>query len=163
MIVRAEAPSDATAIADVVATAFAASDHGHHGEADLVSALRGRGDLAVSLVAEISGAIVGHVAFSPVTIGDGTGGWYGLAPVAVLPAYRCRGTGAALVEAGITSLRAAGAAGCVVLGDPRYYCRFGFVHDPELTYPGPPPEAFQRAVWSGGTPRGVVAYSPVFG
>ena len=164
MRVRPEAGGDEAGIGYVVATAFAASRHGHNGEAGIVERLRERGELAVSLVAEIEVAgIVGHIAFSPVAIADGARDWFGLGPVAVLPAHRRAGIGAALIEAGIAQLRARGAAGCVVLGDPRFYARFGFLRDLALSFPGPPPSAFQRVVWSQSAPRGVVSYSPAFG
>ena len=162
MRLRPEAVGDEARIADIVTTAFAASHHGDNGEAVIVERLRAGGKLAVSLVAEIE-AVVGHVAFSPIAIADGARGWFGLGPVSVLPAHRRVGIGAALIEAGIAQLCARGAAGCVVVGDPRYYARFGFSHDPELSYPGPPPSAFQRVVWSGPAPVGVVTYSPAFG
>jgi putative acetyltransferase len=50
-----------------------------------------------------------------------------------------------------------------VLGEPRYYERFGFVADPALTYPGPPGGYFQRLVLRGDSPRGEVSYSAAFG
>jgi len=99
-------------------------------EARLVAALRSAGRLAVSLVAEVDGPIVGHVAFSPVDVpasrtGEGPVA-EGLAPLSVAAAFRRRGIGAALVAAGLDACRAAGAGFVVVLGDPRYYGRFGF-------------------------------------
>jgi predicted N-acetyltransferase YhbS len=60
-------------------------------------------------------------------------------------------------------LQARGAEGCVVLGSPHYYGRFGFVRDPLLAYPGPPPEFFQRVVFAGLPPHGVVRYAAAFG
>ena len=110
-----------------------------------------------------AGEIVGHVAFSPVLIDGVECGWYGLGPLAVLPEWRQRGIGAALVEAGLERLRRIDARGCVVLGDPTYYSRFGFAHDPALSYPGPPPEYFQRLLLDGDPPAGVVTYSSAFG
>ena len=94
-------------------------------EARLVEALRASGRLSVSLVAVESEAIVGHVAFSPVTV-SGVDGGVGLAPLAVLPAFRRRGIGAALIREGLVHAERAGFQFVVVLGEPSYYGRFGF-------------------------------------
>lgn len=162
MLIRDEAPGDADAIARTITAAFALVPHAGGNEADIVAALRANGALTVSLVAEAQGPVVGHVAFSPVEIA-GADGWFGLGPVAVTPDRMRGGIGSRLIEAGLERLRAAGASGCVVLGDPRYYGRFGFIHDPALTYPAGPPEAFRRTVFSGDAPQGPVCYHPAFG
>lgn len=94
-------------------------------EADLVDALRSNGRLSLSVVAIVDDEVVGHVAFSRVTV-EGTGGGVGLAPVAVPPAYRRRGVAAHLIREGLAAVARAGAAFVVVLGDPAYYGRFGF-------------------------------------
>lgn len=89
--VRDEAPGDEAAIAAVTAAAFRGAPHSDGSEAEIIERLRVAGDLAVSLVAvDADGAIVGHVAFSPVTISDGTSGWYGLGPVSSFPPTRAR-------------------------------------------------------------------------
>ena len=106
-------------------------------------------------------AAVGHAAFSPVTIGDGSADWYGLGPVAVLPGMQGRGVGAALIREGLARLRALGAAGCVVMGDPAYYRRFGFETRPDLRYPGVPPEYFMALVYTRPA-SGDVAYHEAF-
>jgi putative acetyltransferase len=101
-------------------------------EAGLVDALRATRRLTVSLVAVEGGrglgrgGIVGHIGFSPVSAG-GTGGGVGLAPLAVVPAYRRGGIGASLVREGLAACAAMGYRFVVVLGEPRYYGRFGFV------------------------------------
>ena len=127
------------------------------------SALRSAGALTVSLVAEQEGELFGHVAFSPVTIGQEDRGWFGLGPVAVQPGHQNRGIGSKLIEAGLAQLRSSGASGCVVLGEPEYYARFGFRADPRLTFPGPPPEYFQALRWSDHSAQGEVAYHPELG
>ena len=160
--IRAELPGDAEAIRGIVEAAFADAPHSAGTEPVIVESLRERGELTVSLVA-LADEIVGHVAFSPVRIEDGSPNWIGLGPVAVLPRRQGEGIGAALIRIGIERLRATGAAGCVVLGDPGYYGRFGFTADPRLRYPGPPAEYFQRLVLRGRAPSGVVTYSPAFG
>jgi putative acetyltransferase len=161
--VRPERSGDEQGIAWVITTAFAAAEHSGGNEAEIVRRLRDERELEASYVAATpAGEIVGHVAFSPVLIDGRECAWYGLGPVAVLPAWQRRGIGAALVEAGLGRLRHIDAAGCVVLGDPAYYARFGFEHDPKLSLPGPPPPYFQRLVLNGDAPGGVVEYAPAF-
>jgi putative acetyltransferase len=161
---RLERPGDEAAIAALTQAAFRDAEHSDGSEAAIVARLRLDGDLALSLVAEDSGGrIVGHAAFSPVTVSDGSTGWYGLGPVSVLPARQREGIGSALIREGLARLRPLGARGCVVLGDPVYYARFGFAHDPALAYPGPPPRYFQRIVVSGPASMGEVRYARAFG
>jgi len=159
---RPERNGDAATTRAVVTAAFLKTEHSSGTEGAIVDALRASGMLAVSLVAEDDGAIVGHVAFSPVTIDGHDRGWFGLGPVAVDPRFQRQGIGARLIEAGLAQLREAGAQGCVVLGDPGYYARFGFASAPTLTYPGVPAEYFQRLAFAGAAPTGTVAYSACF-
>ncbi|WP_228766491.1 GNAT family N-acetyltransferase [Pelagerythrobacter aerophilus] len=161
--IRPERAGDERAIHDVVHAAFDGHPHSDGSEPAIVDRLRADGDLTVSLVAENGGEIVGHVAFSPVTISDGSEDWFGLGPVAVMPERQREGIGAALIERGLTLLRERDAAGCVVLGDPAYYGRFGFAHDQALTYPGPPPEYFQRLLIGASRTSGAVTYARGFG
>jgi putative acetyltransferase len=160
--IRPERPGDAGPIAQVVREAFAGHPHSRQTEAHIVAALRGAGVLAISLVAEREGTVVGYVAFSPVTISDGTMGWFGLGPVAVAPAFQRRGIGGALIREGLASLRAHGARGCVVLGDPGYYRRFGFGPNPTLTLAGVPAEYFLALALEDDIPRGEVTYHEAF-
>lgn len=101
---------------------------GQDAEAKLVARLRAAGCLTCELVAEEDGGIVGHIAFSPVRIdlNAGDSHWWGLAPLAVAPAWQRRGVGAALVRAGLDTASRADATLVVVLGEPAYYGRFGF-------------------------------------
>lgn len=163
MKLRAELPGDERPIRAVIEAAFTGHPHSDGSEVGIVERLRSAGALTVSLVAEDDGAIIGHIAFSPVTIADGTLGWFGLGPVSVLLGRQRIGIGGALVRAGLEQLRQSGAAGCVVLGDPAYYSRFGYRHDPALTYPVPMLEAFQQLRFSGAPPEGEVAYHAAFG
>jgi len=162
MQIRPEAPPDAPAIAGVIQRAFAPEQFSSHTEQFIVRSLREAGALTVSLVADREQAIVGHVAFSPVTIAGRECRWYGLGPLAVDPTCQRQGIGAALVVAGLEQLRALSAAGCVVLGEPAYYGRFGFRPDPGLVYPGPPPEYFLAQAFAGPAPNGEVAYHAAF-
>lgn len=160
---RDERPGDELAISALTGAAFHYSPFSDGGEAGVIENLRADGDLALSLVAEnMDCAIIGHVAFSPVAVSDGTPDWYALGPISVIPLQRRVGIGAALVRKGLARLQLLGARGCVVLGDPQYYTRFGFEHDPELTLSGFPSEYFQRIVLKGGLPSGEVRYSPAF-
>lgn len=163
MIVRAERPSDRAAIRALVTSAFADHPNSDGRESAIVDALRANGELTLSLVAEENGAIVGHIAFSPVKISDGSQGWFGLGPVSVEPTRQKSGIGSALIEAGLAQLGGSGAMGVVLMGDPAFYGRFGFAHDPSLVYPGPPPQFFQRLVLGGVAPTGTVTYAPAFG
>lgn len=84
--------------------------------------------------------VVGHIAFSPVTISDDSPGWYGLGPISVLPELQRQGIGKSLVHKGLSALKSLGAKGCVLVGDPGYYERLGFRSLPELVIDGVPQE-----------------------
>ena len=163
MIIREERPGDESAIRTLIETAFRAQPHSDGSEPAIVDALRRDGDLALSLVAQVGQSIAGHIAFSPVTISNGALGWYGLGPVGVAPGSQGQGIGARLIRQGLAILEERGAGGVVLLGDPGYYGRFGFAHDPGLLYPGPPPAYFQCLVLAGDPPAGTVIYAPAFG
>lgn len=154
-LIRPEQPGDEAAIATLTTAAFANAEHSSGTEAAIVDALRSAAALTLSLVTQDEGGtIIGHIAFSPVTISDDGGkeahdGWYGLGPVSVSPEQQGKGIGAALIREGLAQLKAMGAAGCVLLGDPAYYHRFGFIADAGPRYPGPPPEYFQALSFGG--------------
>ncbi|HEX7863548.1 MAG TPA: N-acetyltransferase [Variovorax sp.] len=160
--IRNEAPADAQAIEALTAVAFLAAEHSSHTEQFIVNALRRAGQLSVSLVAEDGGRIVGHVAISPVLISDGAQGWYGLGPISVAPQRQGQGIGSELMTKALAALHDVSAAGCVVLGDPAYYGRFGFAATPALAYPGVPPEYFQALPLAGPMPSGIVSYHAAF-
>ncbi|MEQ9096245.1 MAG: N-acetyltransferase [Phycisphaerales bacterium] len=158
--IRAERAEDVDAIDRVLRAAFPTAD-----EAELVKKLRADGDLRVSLVAELEGAIVGCVAISPVTINGNPSEGVGLAPVAVLPGRQRRGIGATLVAAALAACW--NAAFCVVLGEPAYYRRFGFrpASGHGLTGPYDAGEAFMvLSLPGGGVPDGggLVRYAQAF-
>jgi putative acetyltransferase len=160
--IRDERPGDEPAIEELTRAAFL--DHPHSGGTEhlIVNALRRSGALTISLVAERAGQVAGHVAFSPVSISGASSGWFGLGPVSVLPAMQNLGIGQALVRAGLERLRTMGARGCVVLGEPSYYSRFGFIHVPDLVLPDVPPEYFQCLAFGTTVARGQVSYHPSF-
>jgi putative acetyltransferase len=163
MIIRDETAGDHAAITALIDEAFRDRPYSDGSEAAIVSALRDAGALTLSLVAEDEGGIAGHVAFSPVTIGENMQGWHGLGPVAVSLARQKRGIGSRLINEGLARLRVFDSRGCVLAGDPAYYSRFGFRHHPQLTYPELPAEYFMALSFGDPVPEGVVSYHAAFG
>jgi putative acetyltransferase len=163
MQIRSELPDDAAAISSVITAAFLKAEHSGGNEAQIVNVLRNAEALIVSLVATENNRIVGHVAFSPVTIDGRSDSWFGLGPVAVMPSHQRNGFGSALIEAGLALLRERGARGCVVLGNPEFYGRFGFTADPDLFLAGVPSEYFRRLSFGEERRAGEVKYHPAFG
>lgn len=161
--VREERAGDVPAIRAIVEAAFKDHHHSDGTEPDVIERLRRDRSPMLSLVAEEGGEVVGHVAFSPVTIGGVDCDWFGLGPLSVIPEKQNSGIGSALVREGLERLQARGAGGCVVLGEPGYYGRFGFVADAALTFAGVPPEYFQRLLLAGDMPHGAVRYASAFG
>ncbi|MFT4246722.1 MAG: N-acetyltransferase [Pseudomonas sp.] len=161
---RPEAETDHAAIEVLTLVAFMRAEHSRHDEHEIIAALRADGALAVSLVADHDGYVVGHAAASPVTISDGARGWYALGPVSVGPGHRRQGIGSRLVEAVLERLREQGAGGCVVLGEPAFHGRFGFAPEPGLLLPGAPPAQFLALAFGDRLPPiGEVEYHPAFG
>ncbi len=162
VVIRPETQADVNAITDVTVAAFKTLEISNQTEHVIITALREAGALTVSLVAELGGRVIGHVAFSPISISDGTQGWYGLGPVAVLPEYQRQGVGKALIAQGLAQLKALHAKGCCVVGHPEYYKQFGFSNTPEMGHEGVPPEAFFALTFEGQTPRGAVSFHEAF-
>lgn len=160
--IRPEQLGDAEAITAVTIAAFRQAPHSNQREQQIVTALRAAGQLTVSLVAEWQTAIVGHVAMSPVQVSDGSVGWFGLGPISVLPSQQGRGIGSQLIRQALAQLRQQQAAGCVVLGAPAYYCRFGFRAEPTLVLTGVPAEYFLAQAFAGMLACGDVAYHRAF-
>jgi putative acetyltransferase len=162
MIIRAERAEDVSSINALITAAFTGRPFSSGTEAVIVDAVRAAGALRLSLVAEEEGEIVGQIAFSPVTIEGQDDGWLGLGPVAVAPARQRQGIGTVLIRQGLAVLRAQGAPGCVLLGNPKYYARFGFAHDPRLSYRTVPPPYFQRLAFADALPLGRAEYHAAF-
>jgi putative acetyltransferase len=174
--IRPEVAADEAAIRRVNVEAFRDHPFSRQTEHLIVEALRAADALEVSLVAELNGEVVGHIAFSRARIGDaddardargggvagGPGDWYLLGPVAVLPEHQRHGTGSRLVEAGIAALRARGAGGCLLVGDPAFYSRLGFVRASGVTWPGVPPENLLWLPLAGPLPAGDVSFNEAF-
>jgi len=161
MLIRNEEQRDAAAIAQTINNAFRDADHSSGTEAQIVDALRRDHALTVSLVAIEGDTVVGHIAASPVSVANGEG-WYGLGPVAVRPDMQRRGIGSCLIKEALERIKENGAAGCVVLGDPAFYGKFGFVHDPSVTYADVPPPFFQVLSFRSESPSGPVQYHVAF-
>ena len=162
MIIRKEQAADSEAIAQVTIAAFKTLPISNHTEQFIINALRAAGALTLSLVAEIDGRIVGHVAFSPVTISDGTRDWYGLGPISVSPEYHKQGIGKALINNGLSLLKELGGQGCALVGDPNYYHRFGFRNYPTLLYEEIPQEYFLALPFTSRVPQGIVVFHQGF-
>ncbi len=162
MLIRSETPADIPAISEVTIAAFAGLRISRHTEQFIIHALRKAKVLTISLVAEIDGEVVGHIAFSPVKISDGSRGWYGLGPVSVSPELQRRGIGTALILKGLTMLKEMGGQGCALVGDPNYYRRFGFKHNPDLIHEGIPQEFFMVLPFGEHPAKGTVEFHEGF-
>lgn len=162
VVIRDETGADADAIREVTVAAFKTLAISNHTEQFIIEALRAAGALTLSLVAEVDGRVVGHIAFSPVTISDGTRNWYGLGPVSVLSEYQRQGIGKALIEEGLSRLKSRHAQGVCLVGHPEYYRKFGFRNEPDLVLEGVPPEVFFALSFSGPIPQGTVTFHEAF-
>ena len=167
MSIRPERSDDIDAIDRLVHAAFL--DHPQHApgapptEHNIVKNLRAAQALALSLVAEEDGAIVGHIALSEVLIDGADAGWHGGGPLAVLPSHQRRGIGAALVRQAVAEMRERGARGVVLVGDPADSGRFAFTPEPGLVLEGVPPEYVLALTLAPPTPAGTVRFHPAFG
>lgn len=129
--VRPARPEDHLNISVLVVNAFRQPN-----ESNLIRSLRDRGEIAVELVAEEDGALVGHIALSRLRTPEN---WLALAPVCVRRESASRGIGQELITNGLDLARRQKVDAVVVVGDPQYYRRFGFVFDgpAELITPYP--------------------------
>jgi len=162
VIIRNETDADVTAITEVTVAAFKSLEISSHTEQFIIEALRAAKALSMALVAELDGHVIGHIAFSPLTISDGTRNWYGLGPVSVLPEFQRQGIGKALIQEGLSRLKDMNARGCCLAGHPDYYRRFGFKNVPELGCEGVPQEVFFAVSFDGNMPQGLVTFHEAF-
>ena len=160
--IRDEVAKDADAIGLLTQLAFMQAAHSSGTEQFIVAALRRAGQLTVSLVATHGFELIGHVAMSPVGLSTEEAGWHGLGPLSVHPQWQGQGVGSALVRLALERLRQLKSRGCVVLGDPGYYARFGFKVWPDLSLPGVPAEYFQALPLGQDVPCGEVSYHAAF-
>ena len=162
IVIRDETIADAAVITEVTVAAFKTLEISNHTEQFIIEALRAAQALTLSLVAEVDGRMVGHIAFSPVAISDGTKNWYGLGPVSVLPEYQRRGIGKALIQEGLSRLKGLNAKGCCLVGHPQYYRKFGFENVTGLVHEGVPQEVFFALSFDERFPQGAVMFHEGF-
>jgi len=158
--IRTERSGDEGRIYKVTETAFKPMPYSDGSEPDCVEQLRADGDLTVSLVAELDDVIIGHIAFSPVFFDGIYQNWFGLGPVSVWPDNQKQGVGSALINEGLERIKQLGAKGCVLIGDPGYYQRFGFLNDGRITYRDLASEYVQWLSFGEEKPSGILTYSP---
>jgi len=167
MRIREEDKNDHETISGVYYAAFL--NHPQHApgaeptEHLIVERLREAGALSLALVAGEDGRIEGHIAFSPVAVGEAETGWFLLGPVGVLPECQKTGIGSALIREGLTLLRERGAAGVVLVGDPGYYGRFGFAAKKGLSWKGVPEQYVLALCFTNERPIGEIACHAAFG
>jgi putative acetyltransferase len=162
IIVRDQTESDFAALHDLVIAAFKTMPYACGREQFIMDALWRTDAATVALVAEDADAIVGQVAFSKVKIGGADVGWHACGPLSVLPKRHKQGVGSALMRAGLERLRALGGKGCVLVGDPAYYRRFGFENTDAMRSPGVRPEVFTALLIAGEMPKGDVEFDKAF-
>jgi len=162
LTIRNETQDDIFAITEVTIAAFKTLEISNHTEQFIVEALRTAKALAISLVAEMDGRVIGHIAFSPIAISDGTPNWYGLGPVSVLPEHQRKGIGKALIKEGLARLKDMNARGCCLVGHPEYYRKFGFRNVSGLAHEGVPQQFFFALSFDGHTPQGTVDFHEGF-
>ena len=167
LLIRDQTEADFSAVHDLVITAFKTLPIACGREQFVMDDLWRRRAATVALIAEEVSAygrhlLVGQAAFSKITINGADLGWHGCGPLSVLPARHGLGIGTALMREGLNRLKTLGSKGCVVVGDPNYYLRFGFAHTRTLREPSVPPDAFMALRFAGDMPSGEVALDSAF-
>jgi len=163
MEIRHEQPSDILGIYQLTADAFAPMAFSDGTEPAVIDALRLAGELTLSLVAIKKHVLVGHIAFSPITVGSSSNNWYGLGPISVLPELQHTGIGSGLIKEGFRMLRDKQAEGCALIGNPNYYSRFGFISDGNVHYKSVPDKNVQWISFNDKRPTGQLEFSAAFG
>lgn len=163
ILIRSEKSTDIDVIEQVTIAAFDGKWYSDQTEHLVVNRLREAGAMSVSLVTEVDGKVVGHIAFSVVSINDEDKGWFGLGPVSVAPEFQKQGVGSKLIREGLSMIKEKGAKGCVLEGDPEYYQRFGFKNHPDLIYENTPdPKYFMALSFYDDVPSGKVEFHKAF-
>lgn len=163
LTIRPETDGDIDAIYCLTQQAFAPMPYSEGDEQDLINLLRDNAALSLSLVAQDGEIIVGHVAFSPAKAEDGTPNWFALGPVSVSPDRQGQGIGNQIIREGIKRLVQQNAAGIILVGNAKYYQRFGFVVSPDIAPAGQPKEYFMVLPLGVAAPKAVIAFHPLFG
>ncbi len=124
--IRSELPDDIPEIRRVTELAFRKMHYAAGDEQDVIDRLRSANALSLSLVAMEGNQLLGHAAFSPVTLNSEVAPWLALGPVSVIPERQGQGIGSKLIRSGLEQLLDTDALGCILTGNPDYYRRFGF-------------------------------------
>jgi putative acetyltransferase len=161
-LLRLEHADDHAAIYDVTKRAFTPMPFSDGDEQELIGRFRDAGVLALSLVAEMDGAVVGQITLTPAFAADGSPGWFALGPIAVAPEFQSKKIGSKLMKAAMAWLGEQDAAGCVLVGNPAYYNRFGFAQYPALAPESEPAEYYQILPLRVQEPSVVVGFHPLF-
>ncbi len=163
MEIRPENNDDHNAISEATITAFEDHPFSQKTEHLIIDELREANALTVSLVAVINEQVIGHIAFSPVSISDGTIDWFGLGPISVLPEFQGQGIGSKLIKTGVSRImNGIGGRGCVLVGPPNFYSMFSFANYPQLIHEGIPQEVFLAQPFTENVPSGIVKFHPAF-
>lgn len=161
-LIRPERADDYAAIYDVTKRAFAPMPFSDGDEQELIGRFRDADVIALSLVAEMDGNIVGQITLTPAFAADDSAGWFALGPIAVAPEFQSKKIGSKLIDVAMAWLREQQAAGCVLVGNPAYYNRFGFRPYPALAPKGEPAEYYQILPLRVQEPSVVVSFHPLF-
>lgn len=162
LTIRPERREDHQAIHDVTQRAFAQVPYADGDEQLLPDRFRRHGALACCLVAEQNGEVVGQVTLTHARAADGSPGWFTLGPIAVDPPCQSQGIGGQLINAAIIWMRGQQGSGCILLGNPAYYSRFGWQPCPGLAPEGIPADYFQVLPFGMVEPMAVFAFDPLF-
>ncbi|GAB5487337.1 MAG: N-acetyltransferase [Parasphingorhabdus sp.] len=157
-----EQAGDEKAISDLTERAFTPMPFSEGDEQGLINVLRDHDALTISLVAKQDDKIVGHIAFSPAFPDDGSDGWYTLGPVSVEPELQKMGVGSQMIRKGLNMLQDRNANGCILIGNPEYYRRFGFEAAPESCPDGEPAEYYQMIWFGDEKPQQVIGFHKLF-
>jgi len=162
LIIRDQTVADFATVHELVIAAFKTLPIACGREQFLMDELWRSGAATVALVAEEDSIVIGQAAFSKVLVGGADVSWHGCGPVSVLPPRHKQGIGSAMMREGLNCLRALGSKGCVVVGHPAYYPRFGFTCTDAMTLPGVPPDVFMAIRFDGDIPKGEVSFDKAF-
>ncbi len=162
IIIRPECPNDEPVVHALTERAFAQATHSDGTEQFIIDELRRQQALTLSLIAEMDKEMVGHVAFSPVTVDGAEAGVYALGPISVSPDYQKKGIGSMLVKSGLEQIKSMGARAVVLAGDPAWYSRFGFETNESLRQDVVPGEYFLALPYKADFPGGFVRFHPAF-
>ena len=146
-LIRKEKETDIGAISEITVAAFQNHPYSKQTEQFIISSLRAARALTLSLV----------------TIAGRNCDWHGIGPVSVLPDYQRQGIGKSLVQERLSLLKKSCAKGCVLVGDPGYYVRFGFRNIPGLILDGVPQEVFLALPFTADKADGIVVFHEGFG